>query len=102
MLGQLKDRFLSFQEEISSSVKQLAPSEQYSGVQPSKDQLEAGSELLETWQNHWEDLHLNNERNAKIATRCDQKISQVRNRTKLQWNSVTAVEVVFLAFLGHL
>jgi len=92
MLGQLKDRFLSFQEEISSSVKQLAPSEQYSGVQPSKNQLEAGSELLETWQNHWEDLHLNNERNAKIAARCDQKISQVRNRTKLQWNSVTAVQ----------
>ena len=118
MLGQLKDRFLSFQEEISSrfvnfhfilfliyfyffnflkillffSVKQLAPSEQYSGVQPTKNQLEAGSELLETWQNHWEDLHLNNERNAKIAARCDQKISQVRNRTKLQWNSVTAVQ----------
>ena len=74
------------------SVKQLAPSEQYSGVQPTKNQLEAGSELLETWQNHWEDLHLNNERNAKIAARCDQKISQVRNRTKLQWNSVTAVQ----------
>ena len=35
---------------------------------------------------------MNNERNAKFAARCDQKISKVRTRTKLQWNSVTAVQ----------
>ena len=35
---------------------------------------------------------MNNERNAKFAARCDQKISKVRTRTKLQWNSVIAVQ----------
>lgn len=92
MLGQLKDRILSFQEEISSSVKQFAPSDQYSGTQPTRCQLDAGSELLETWQNHWEELHLINERNAKTAAKCDQKITHLKKRTQKQLNGVVAIQ----------
>ena len=48
--------------------------------------------MLETWQNHWEDLHLINERNAKIAAKCDQKISHMKKRTKQQLNAVTSIQ----------
>ena len=74
------------------SVKQFAPADPYSGVQPTKNHLDAGSELLETWQNHWEDLHLINERNAKIAAKCDQKISHMKKRTKQQLTAVTSIQ----------
>ena len=74
------------------SVKQLAPSEQSSYVQPSRNHLDAGSDLLETWQNHWEDLHLINERNAKAAVKCDQMICKIKDRTQRRRNDIAAVQ----------
>jgi hypothetical protein len=36
---------------------------------PVRVNLEAGSELLEVYQSQWEEIHVGNERNARIATR---------------------------------
>lgn len=94
MLGQLKDRFLSLQEEISASVvKQLTPSDSndFRCQEPKKKALEAGSDLLETWQCQWEDLHILNERNAKAADRCDKLISGIKKRSKQQKDDVTTL-----------
>jgi len=92
MFGQLKDRFFSLQEEITSSVKQLAPSEQQSNDVARRNGLDAGGNLLETWQNCWEELHLASERNAKAAARCDALITTVKNRSEKQWCNVTALQ----------
>lgn len=94
MLGQLKDRFLSLQEEISASVvKQLAPSDnEFARQEPKKRDLEAGSDLLETWQCQWEALHIANERNAKTADRCDRLISAIKKRSKQQKDDVNTLE----------
>jgi len=93
MFGQLKDRILSLQEEITSSVKQYAPSEQQSNdLAKRSGGLDAGANLLESWQNCWEELHLASERNAKVASRCDGLITTVKNRTEKQWCNVTALQ----------
>merc|ERR1712241_1187899 len=92
MLGQLKDRFLSLQEEITSSVKQFTPTEPCNIPKPKKEDLEAGAELLETWQNNWEVIHLNNERNAKKADKCDKLIVNIKDRTLKQWNGIATLQ----------
>jgi len=92
MLGQLKDRFLSLQEEITSSVKQFTPTEPCNIPKPKKEDLEAGAELLETWQNNWEVIHLNNERNAKKADKCDKLIVNIKDRTLKQWNDIATLQ----------
>merc|ERR1711974_20420 len=97
MLGQLKDRFLSLQEEISSSVKQLAPSELYQDDQSKprhvqRKDLDACADLLESWQNIWEDLHLNNEHNAKSAVRCDKMITLIRDRSQKQHDEMSILQ----------
>jgi len=92
MFGQLKDRFLSLQEEVITSVKQLAPSEEQSNDVATRNGLNAGGNLLETWQNCWEELHLGSERNAKAAFRCDALITTVKNRSEKQWCNVTALQ----------
>jgi len=94
MFGQLKDRFLLLQEEITTSVnKQLAPSEEETNDLARRNgSLDAGSNLLETWQNCWEELHLGSERNAKGAARCDGLITSVKNRSEKQWCNVIALQ----------
>merc|ERR1712142_285655 len=72
--------------------KQLAPSEQQSNDVARRNGLDAGGNLLETWQNCWEELHLASERNAKAAARCDALITTVKNRSEKQWCNVTALQ----------
>jgi hypothetical protein len=64
------------------------------GQKPSRIDLEAGGSLLETWQGQWEDLHLNAERNAKAASRCDKKITTIKFRTQKQWNDVATLQIL--------
>ena len=54
--------------------------------------MEAGAELLETWQNNWEVIHLNNERNAKKADKCDKLIVNIKDRTLKQWNDIATLQ----------
>ena len=54
--------------------------------------MEAGAELLETWQNNWEVIHLNNERNAKKADKCDKLIVSIKDRTLKQWNDIATLQ----------
>ena len=63
-------------------MKSLAPNDQTPGISTAKRKdLEAGSALLETWQNNWEDLHIANERNAKSANRCDKLIQNLKSKS---------------------
>lgn len=57
-----------------------------------KKDLEAGSELLETWQNNWEDIHLLNEQNAKSADRCDKMIIKIKKRSEQQKSDVHTLQ----------
>ena len=73
--------------------KQLAPSEEETNDLARRNgSLDAGSNLLETWQNCWEELHLGSERNAKGAARCDGLITSVKNRSEKQWCNVIALQ----------
>ena len=78
---------------LNCSVKQYAPSEQQSNdLAKRSGGLDAGADLLESWQNCWEELHLASERNAQVASRCDGLITTVKNRTEKQWCNVTALQ----------
>ena len=74
------------------SVKQFTPTEPCNIPKPKKEDLEAGAELLETWQNNWEVIHLNNERNAKKADKCDKLIVNIKDRTLKQWNDIATLQ----------
>ena len=74
------------------SVKQFTPNEPCNVQKPKKKDLEAGTELLETWQNQWEVLHLNNERNAKSANKCDKLILKIKDRSQKQWNDIATLQ----------
>ena len=74
------------------SVKQFTPTEPCNIPKPKKEDLEAGAELLETWQNNWEVIHLNNERNAKKADKCDKLIVNIKDRTLKQWNDIATIQ----------
>ena len=85
-----KQDFVSFLHLFS--VKQFTPNEPCSVQKPKKKDLEAGAELLETWQNQWEVLHLNNERNAKSADKCDKLILKIKDRSQKQWNDIATLQ----------
>ena len=74
-------------------MKTFSPVEQPSGeIVPRRNELEAGSDLLETWQNLWEEVHLNNERNARSADRCDKIISQVLAKSQRQLADISTLQ----------
>ena len=54
--------------------------------------MEAGAEILETWQNQWEILHLNNEHNAKSADKCDKLILKIKNKSEKQWSDISTLQ----------
>ena len=94
MLGNLKNKFWSLQEEISSSVRQLTPSQvpvaeacEYDGVN-----RYAGGNLLEAWQVKWEELHRVHERNARKAAKCDKTIDKVNQNVESQWKNVMTLQ----------
>ena len=93
MLGSLKNRFLSLQEEITSSVKQLAPSQnvveasEFVSINPY-----AGGTLLEAWQSKWEEIHRVHERNARKAGKCDRTITKINQNVEKQWENVMTLQ----------
>lgn len=101
MLGQIKHRFFSLQEEITASVKNLSPLGKSSdsrscGQDPvvTKADLESGGSLLESWQESWEEIHLGHENNAKSAARCDTKITDITRKAEKQWTDVTTLQML--------
>ena len=96
MLGNLKNRFLSLQEDITSSVRQFTPSptvvnasEIDSGVNPY-----AGGNLLEAWQEKWEQLHRAHERNARKAAKCDKTITKINQRVEKEWKNIMTLQAL--------
>ena len=96
MLGNLKNRFLSLQEEITSSVRQFTPSlsaaevsEFDSGINPY-----AGGNLLEAWQAKWEELHRAHERNARKASKCDTTITKINQRVDKEWKNIMTLQAL--------
>ena len=94
MLGNLKNKFWSLQEEISSSVRHLTPSQvpvaeacEYDGVN-----RYAGGNLLEAWQVRWEELHRVHERNARKAAKCDKTIDKINHNVESQWKNVMTLQ----------
>ena len=96
MLGNLKNRFLSLQEEITTSVKHFTPSQnvveaaeyaEYTDINPY-----AGGNLLEAWQVKWEELHRAHERNARKANKCDKTITKINQRVDKQWKNIMTLQ----------
>jgi len=103
MLGSLKDKWFSLQDDIASSVKNLAPASVQTGhviwssTSPNRfkgKNLQAGGELLNDWQACWEELHLANERNIKKANRCEKVICDIRQKTRTQWSQVMTLQTL--------
>ena len=95
MLGNLKHRFLSLQEEITSSVRQFTPSPnvveatEFDGINPY-----AGGDLLEAWQVKWEEIHRAHERNARKAGKCDRTITKINQNVEKQWKNVMTLQAL--------
>ena len=49
---------------------------------------------MESYQNQWEELHINNERNGRAAHRCDKLITSLKQKTEKQWKDVTALQAL--------
>ena len=104
MLGNLRNRFLSLQEDITSSVRQFAPTqpevveacEENQGVNPY-----AGGNLLEAWQVKWEELHRSHDRNARKAAKCDNIIMHSKQNVEQQWRSIMTLQALGKIFLYY-
>ena len=95
MLGNLKNRFLSLQEEITTSVRQFTPS--HTVVQPSEVNgvnPYAGGHLLEAWQVKWEEIHRAHERNARKGGKCDKTIAKLHHHLERQWKNVMTLQTL--------
>ena len=62
--------------------------------QPKRLNAEAGSELLEVYESVWEDLHVRNERNAKLAQKCDRVIGELNRDYEKKWNDVLTLQML--------
>ena len=93
MLGNIKNRFWSLQEEITSSVRQFTPTQnveeatECEGINPY-----AGGALLEAWQMKWEELHRAHEKNARKAAKCDKTITTIHNQVDNQWKNILTLQ----------
>ena len=93
MLGNIKNRFWSLQEEITSSVRQFTPTQnveeatECEGINPY-----AGGALLEAWQMKWEELHRAHEKNARKAAKCDKTITTIHNQVESQWKNILTLQ----------
>ena len=97
MLGNLKNRFFSLQEEISSSVRQYAPAYSSSvqeAVKAKHINPYAGGEVLDLWQAKWEEIHLAHEQNAKKATKCDKEITKIHFKVEKHWKDVMTLQTL--------
>ena len=93
MLGNIKNRFWSLQEDITSSVRQFTPTQNVEeaiacdGINPY-----AGGGLLEAWQMKWEELHRAHEKNARKAAKCDRTITKINNAVDNQWKNILTLQ----------
>ena len=96
MLGNLKSRFLSLQEEITSSVRQFTPSQNDIETSEFDSAINpyAGGKILEAWQTKWEELHRAHERNAKKAAKCDKTISKMNHRIDKEWKNMMTLQAL--------
>ena len=102
MLGNLKNRFLSLQEDITSSVRQFTPTQnvvdacEYEVINPY-----AGGNLLAAWQVKWEELHRSHERNARKAAKCDKIINKSNQSIEKQWKNIMTLQILGNIYLYH-
>ncbi len=113
------NRLHSLQEDISAGVKHLSTQSSIGNVSSSvasavssvvaasspssspeyrggarRCNPEAGAELLECSQRQWEEIHLANERNARMAARCDRLVAESHARYEKQWQEVTTLQML--------
>ena len=101
MLGNLRNRFWSLQEEITTSVRQFTPS--HNVVEPSEITSVnpyAGGHLLEAWQVKWEEIHRAHERNAREGRKCDKTIAKLHQRIEKQNKNVMTLQTLGTVKLG--
>ena len=95
MLGNIKNRFWSLQEEISSSVRQFTPAQDVEEATECDDiNPYAGGGLLEAWQIKWEELHRTHEKNARKAAKCDKTITKINNAVDNQWKHIMTLQAL--------
>ena len=95
MLGNIKNRFWSLQEEISSSVRQFTPAQDVEEATECDDiNPYAGGGLLEAWQIKWEELHRAHEKNARKAAKCDKTITKINNAVDNQWKHIMTLQAL--------
>lgn len=95
MLGNIKNRFWSLQEEISSSVRQFTPAQIVEEATECDDiNPYAGGGLLEAWQIKWEELHRAHEKNARKAAKCDKTITRINNAVDNQWKHIMTLQAL--------
>ena len=93
MLGNIKNRFWSLQEEITSSVRQFTPTQTVEEATECDDvNIYAGGGLLEAWQMKWEELHRAHEKNAGKAAKCDRTITKIKDAVENQWKNIMTLQ----------
>lgn len=81
----------TFAHQTSARPPSSGSSPQY---RPKRLNAEAGSELLEYYESVWEDLHVGNEKNAKLAQRCDRVIGELNRDFEMKWNDVLTLQML--------
>nr|ACO10730.1 Dysbindin [Caligus rogercresseyi] len=91
MLGHLKVRLASLQEEIVKSLSNVPVSSEEPKYIPEDVDLEAGCELLEYYQNQWEEIRNANEGNIRLGHEADATILKLKDSLDSQWNHISTL-----------
>uniref|UniRef100_A0A0K2T1P6 DysbindinAlike [Megachile rotundata] n=2 Tax=Lepeophtheirus salmonis TaxID=72036 RepID=A0A0K2T1P6_LEPSM len=91
MLGHLKVRLASLQEEIVKSLSQGPVNDDPKYI-PNGVDLEAGCNLLARYQDDWADIHEANEKNIRLALETDTFILKLKESFHSQWNNISLLQ----------